>query len=72
MKTYTSFLKYADAKAYAEEQVKDYANGYIKEGSVDCDKVDCPKELDSWSGETCAFFVCSEENGIEEVIAYWE
>lgn len=47
MKTYTSFLKYADAKAYAEEQVKDYTNGYIKEGSVDCDKVDCPKELAS-------------------------
>lgn len=72
MKTYVSFLKYADAKAYAEEQVKEYANGYLEDGSVDADKVDCPKELGSWSGEIEAIYVCSDENGIEEVIAYWE
>lgn len=72
MKTYTSFYKYEDALAYAQEQVKDLKDGYLKDGSVDCDKVDCPRELDSWSGETGAIYVCSDENGIEEVVAYWE
>ncbi|MBQ2046109.1 MAG: hypothetical protein II260_02865 [Muribaculaceae bacterium] len=72
MKTYTSFYKYQDALAYAQEQVKDFKDGYLEDGSVDCDKVDCPREMDSWSGETSAIFVCSEENGIEEVVAYWE
>lgn len=70
MKTYTSFYKYE--LAYAQEQVKDLKGGYLKDGSVDCDKVDCPRELDSWSGETSAIYVCSDENGIEEVVAYWE
>jgi hypothetical protein len=70
--TYTSFCKYQDALEYAQEQVKNLKDGYIEDGSVDCDKVDCPRELDSWSGETSAIFVCSEENGIEEIIAYWE
>ena len=71
MKT-TSFLKYNEALEYAQEQVKEINGGYLEEGSVDADKVDCPRELDSWSGEVDAIFVCSEENGIEEVIAYWE
>lgn len=70
--TYTSFYKYQDVLAYAQEQVKNLKDGYLEDGSVDCDKVDCPRELDSWSGETSAIFVCSEENGIEEVVAYWE
>lgn len=70
--TYTSFYKYEDALEYAQERVKDIKDGYIEDGSVDCDKVDCPRELDSWSGETSAIFVCSEENGIEEIVAYWE
>ena len=69
--TYTSFYKYGEALEYAQEQVKEI-NGYLEEGSVDADKVDCPRELDSWSGEISAIFVCSEENGIEEVVAYWE
>lgn len=72
MKTYTSFYKYQDALEYAQEQVKNLKDGYLEDGSVDCDKVDCPREMDSWSGETSAIFVCSEENGIEEVVAYWE
>ena len=71
MKT-TSFLKYNEALEYAQEQVKEINGGYLEEGTVDADKVDCPRELDSWSGETGAIFVCSEENGIEEVVAYWE
>lgn len=72
MKTYTSFYKYEDALAYAQEQVKYLKDGYLKDGSVDCSKCDCPKELDSWSGETGAIYVCSDDNGIEEVVAYWE
>ena len=71
MKT-TSFLKYNEALEYAQEQVKEINGGYLEEGSVDADKVDCPRELDSWSGEVDAIYVCSDENGIEEVIAYWE
>lgn len=70
--TYTSFYKYQDALEYAQEQVKDIKDGYLEDGSVDCDKVDCPREMDSWSGETSAIYVCSEENGIEEVVAYWK
>lgn len=70
--TYTSFYSYTEALEYAQEQVKEINGGYLENGSVDCDKVDCPRELDSWSGEISAIFVCSEENGIEEVVAYWE
>lgn len=72
MGKYISFYKYEDALEYAKECVEDFENGYLEDGSVDCDKVDCPRELDSWSGETGAIFVWDNDNKLVKVIAYWE
>lgn len=58
-----------DAKEVAEAYLPD--NGYIEESSNDCSKYPCPRELDSWSGETNVYNVYNENDELVASVAYW-
>lgn len=61
----------------AEEMVNDFAKYYdgncrIEYRSADCSAFPCPREMDSWGGETCAIYVIDEDSNKEVyAVAYW-
>lgn len=47
-------------------------NYIIEERSADCDNFPCPRGLDSWGGETSAYYIYNEENEEILAVAYWQ
>lgn len=68
-----AFYTEKEARIYANELCES-ENAYISGTvSVDCLSFNTPREIDSWSGEICAFEVVSLDT-YETIayIAYWE
>lgn len=57
----------------AREEAESYCpqNGYIESASGDCWTYPCPRELDSWSGETPVYNVFGEDGEWIASVAYW-
>lgn len=62
-------------KSEALEMVNAYIDGEkdlnIRKGAADCSNFPCPEELDSWSGQTNAFYVEDADGNEVYAVAYW-
>lgn len=64
-----SYMSEYDAKNRVYEMLDDEL--WFEEGSMSCDSMPCPSELDNWSGEVGEFYVY-KDNELFAKIAYWE
>lgn len=69
-----SAYSYEEASAKVQSYVNSYEyKCYVREGAADCSAFPCPKELDTWSGETSAIYVYDEASCAEVyAVAFWK
>lgn len=78
----TSVINYSEAINEVKEWLKDenlewngqkyIGNFIVEEHPADCNAFPCPRGLDTWSGETSAFYIYNEDCEELFAVAYWE